>query len=214
MDRENAPPPAPPPTPPAADQVGRFLDDMGAVTERIVRRNLSLWNGMSQSLRQDRYTADAMAADAARTMSAAVDNLNDVWSLWARVPGQGAAAGVATAFLFFARRDDEARTHTPPDPVAIRVPFEDVDDLPEQAQIALSGVDERGVLALQACLSARLQTGRAYLLEPHDVGGLIPGVYNGAVYIDEPARPLATLEVVVQGPAPGGEAHGRGAEVS
>ena len=54
-----------------------------------------------------------------------------------------------------------------------------------------------GALALRACLAARLQPPRAYLLEPHDVKELVPGIYDGAVYLTAPPRPLANLRVIV-----------------
>jgi hypothetical protein len=56
---------------------------------------------------------------------------------------------------------------------------------------------------LRRTLAARRKPGPSYLLEPHDVGELDPGVYDGVVYLTQPFRELANLRVVVQDPAPG-----------
>jgi hypothetical protein len=186
------------------DRVGWFLEDIGIVAQSILRRNLNLWNGVSQNLRQQPYTADALADDAARAIAAGLGNIDDVWSLWTRTPQrERVATGLPTAFLFFPRRALDASTHSPPDPVVIRVPFEDVDDLPQQAEIALGGQPEDGAQLLRDRLTARLQSDRTYLLESFNVKGLKAGVYDGAVYITDPPRALTNLRAVVQGPVPG-----------
>jgi hypothetical protein len=182
----------------AWDRVGQLLGDMGAVTQSIWRRNMVLWTDVSRHLRSDRYTPDEMAADAARALAVAVDNATDIWSLLARIPErEQVAAGLPTAFLYFARRDRGATTHIPPEPVLLRSPSREADDLPDRAQINLNGPSRDGVRALQACLVARLQAPRTYLLEPHDVKRLVPGVYDGLVFLTDPPHPLANLRVIV-----------------
>jgi hypothetical protein len=171
---------------------------MGAVTQTIWRRNMVLWSDVSRHLRSDRYTADEMAADAARALAVAVDNATDIWSILARIPErEQVAAGLPTAFLYFARRDRGATTHIPPEPVLLPCPSQTADDLPDRAQISLNGPSPEGVQALQACLVARLQVPRTYLLEPHDVKRLVPGVYDGLVFLTDPPHPLANLRVIV-----------------
>jgi hypothetical protein len=182
----------------AWDRVGQLLGDMGAVTQTIWRRNMVLWSDVSRHLRSDRYTPEEMAADAARALAVAVDNATDVWSLVARMPErEQVAAGLPTAFLFFTRRDQGATTHIPPEPVLLRAPSGEADDLPDRARISLSGPDRDGVQALETCLAVRLQAPRTYLLEPHGVKRLVPGVYDGLVYLTDPPRPLADLRVIV-----------------
>jgi hypothetical protein len=182
------------------DRVGWFMQDLSAVTQNAVTRNLNLWNDVSARLRDQPYTADAMSADAARAMSAAMSSMDDVWSFLARIPErERVAAGLPTAFLLFGWRDDSSPTHIPPDPVLVRAPAGDTDNLPAQAQIALQGPSDEAVGMLRACLVARLEPGPVYRLEPHDVGDLTPGVYDGIVYLTDPARPLAELRVVVEG---------------
>ena len=181
------------------DRVGWFMQDMSAVTQNVWTRNLSLWNDVSARLRSQTYTADAMAGDAARAMSAAMSTMDDMWSFLARVPErERTAAGLPTAFLLFAWRDETSPTHIPPEPVLVRAPSGDRDNLPAQAQIALQGPGDDAVGMLLACLVARLEPGPVYRLEPHDVGDLTPGVYDGVVYLTDPARPLAELRIVVE----------------
>jgi hypothetical protein len=183
------------------DRVGWFMQDMGTVTQNIWARNLRLWNSVSERLRADRYTADAMADDAAKAMATAMADLDDVWSFWTRVPErERVATALPTAFLLFAWRDETAPTHIPPDPVLIRAPFADGTNLPARAEVALQGPSDEAVDALRACLTVRLETGPAYRIETHDVGELTQGVYDGVVYITDPGRPLAELRVVVEGP--------------
>jgi hypothetical protein len=182
------------------DRVGWFMQDMGAVTQNVWTRNLSLWNSVSARLRTQTYTADAMADDAARAVAAALANMDDIWSVWARAPErERVAATLPTAFLLFAWRGDQTPTHIPPDPVLVRAPFSDAADLPARAQIALQGPSEAAVDRLRACLVARLEPGPAYRLETHDVGDLTPGGYDGIVYLTDPGRPVADLRIVVEG---------------
>jgi hypothetical protein len=204
-------------TEPAAwDRVGRFLEDIGQVTQDVFRRNLELWRAVATGMREDRYTADAMARDAARAMTAAIDNVGDVWELWTRPSEREQVAGdVPSAVLYYQSigllgtalpRTEElpaGPTHSPPDPVRIAVPFRDDRQLPEEAEIALGGPTAEAAAKLRRTLAARRTPGPSYLLEPHDVGELDPGVYDGVVYLTQPFRALANLRVVVQDPAPG-----------
>ena len=56
------------------------------VTQNIWRRNLALWSDVSHHLRADSYTADEMAADAARALAVSLDNATDIWSALVRLP--------------------------------------------------------------------------------------------------------------------------------
>jgi hypothetical protein len=180
------------------DRFGQALGDMGTVTQSIWRRNMVLWSDVSRHLRSDRYTPEEMAADAARALAVAVDNAADIWSLLSRAPErEWVTAGLPTAFLFFARRDQGATTHIPPEPVLLHVPSGEAEDLPDRAQFSLNGPSQDGVQALQTCLAVRLQAPRTYLLEPHDVKRLVPGVYDGLIYLVDPPRPLADLRIIV-----------------
>jgi hypothetical protein len=183
-----------PPEPVAWDRVGQFLQDMATVGQGIAKRNQELWMQVSQNLRQDRYPADAMTTDAARAMSAAMDNLEDVWTWLTRPPErERVAAVIPTVFLRFNRVQKKWSVQ---DPVWIRVPPSlSRDDLPE-AKPYLSG-DPKGTQKLLNCLRVKL-VGRAYLLEVADVKDLVPGVYVGLVAVDD--RPLANLRIVVEDP--------------
>ena len=184
-----------PPEPLAWDRVGQFLQDMATVGQGIAKRNQELWMQVSQNLRQDRYPADAMTTDAARAMSAAMDNLEDVWTWLTRPPERDRVAVVVpTVFLKFQRVDGKWNVQ---DPVWIRVPPSwSRDGLPRDADIYPSG-DQEGAERLRACLSATL-VDKSYLLEVADVKDLVPGVYAGVVAVDD--RPLANLRVVVEPP--------------
>ena len=175
--------------------VGQFLQDMATVGQGIAKRNQELWMTVSQNLRQDRYPADAMTSDAARAMSAAMDNLEDVWALLTRPPERDrVAAVIPTVFLRFMRVHGAWNVQ---DPVWIRVPPAwSRDDLPREAEIYLSG-DPNGTRGLQDCLRVTLAD-KAYLLEVANVKDLVPGVYVGLVAVDD--RPLANLRIVVEDP--------------
>lgn len=189
----------------AWDRVGQILENTGTLGQRVWQRNLTLWNRVSRHLRDDDgYSADDMAADAARAMVTAMDNLNDAWSFLTRPPErERVAATIPTAFLFFDRRDDETAHHLL-DPVLIRVPLGEGEVLPQKALIALDGSSEAGSAALRKSLVAYLDQPGVYRLETYGepTDDLEPGVYNGFVYITEPARPLANLRIVVEGPPP------------
>jgi len=212
----------------AWDRVGQFLQNTGTLGERVIARNLDLWSSVRAHLGQGPYSADAMAADMAKAMVAAQENLEDAWSVMVRPPERERyVQALPTAFLFFNRED--ARTHTLLDPVYIPVPLSDDHALPARAEIALDGTSSeqvkpseaesfgdsspaedrssrKGVEMLLKRLVARLDGGRRYRLESVGVGDeaedLVAGVYDGLVYLKDPALPLANVRVVVEGPPP------------
>jgi hypothetical protein len=178
--------------PPAWDRVGQFLEEMAAVGEGIAKRNRQLWTEISTNLRAEQYPADAMSTDAARAMTAAMDNLEDVWMFLTRPPDrQRVATTLPTVFLRFWPEDEH---WSQPDPVWIRVPYWGRDDLPARASVHLEG-DEALVTPLVRALRVELQ-GSNYLLEVAGAEGLEPGVYTGIVAVGD--RPLANLRIVVE----------------
>jgi len=202
------------------NRVGQFLESTGAVGISIWQRNVDLWNSVSRHMRDDRYTADDVAKDAAKTMTVAMDNLDDMWSLWARVPDrERVAAALPTVFLFF-DRTGKGGAHALVDPVLIRLPATQTEGLPERAEIVLGGqstkrggpAGEEGdnqdnpVDLLLHSLRARLDKAQGYWVETvaddETVAALVAGAYDGFVYLTRPARPLASLRVVVEGPPP------------
>jgi hypothetical protein len=202
------------------NRVGQFLESTGAVGTSVWQRNVDLWNGVSRRMRDDdRYTADDVAKDVAKTMSVAMDNLDDMWSLWTRVPErERVAAALPTVFLFFDRMG-RGGEHALVDPVLIRLPATQTADLPERAEIVLGGQSTRGGAArartsdeetpadkLLRSLRARLDKAQGYWVETiadePKVAALVAGAYDGFVYLTKPARPLASLRVVVEGPPP------------
>jgi|SRR4051794_2800614 hypothetical protein len=190
---------APRDEPAAWDRIGWMLEDMGNLAMDMANRNRLLWNTVSDNLRRGDYTADAMAGDAARAMTTALDNMGDIWSFLTQLPQRDrVAAGLPTAFLLIRWAEDDRRTYIAPDPVSIQVPGGAVADLPEQAEIGLIGPDEHKAEAVRGRLRAYRESRPAYRLEAHDVRGLSPGIYDGLVYLTDPPRPLANLRVVVE----------------
>jgi hypothetical protein len=205
--------------PTAWDRVGQMLGDMAGVGQRMANRNLRLWNDVASHLRAGEYTVNNMTTDIAQSWMAAMDNLDDVWSLWTRVPDrERVATDLPTAFLLF-RPSGRKRTIYPEgrgkdgkevagygvaDPVWIRVP-PGLNEPPPHARIDLSGTDPDGATALSNSLTTALGKGRhAYQLVtsyPPDGVELVPGTYSGVVYVTQPdVRPLANLRVVVEAP--------------
>jgi hypothetical protein len=186
----------------ALDRVGTFFGDMARVTQAVWERNLTLWSEVSSRVREEkRYGADELANDAAQAMVTTIDNLDDIWTFWTRVPErEQVATSVPTAFFLFRAKDDPEAPQALSDPVLIRVPPAELKDLPDGTVISLSG-PQKGLAKMRNCLRVtRKPTG--YLLEPADVGRLTPGVYGGVVYVPEPRpRLLAMLRIVVEGGA-------------
>jgi hypothetical protein len=193
-DEPRTQPPEDPGEPPAWDRVGQFLQDVAAVTGAIAERNKDLWTQVSDRLRADAYPADAMSTDAARAMTTALSNLEDVWTLLTRPPErERVATTLPTAFLVFHYLEGHWSVV---DPVWIRPSYWERDELPDRADIYVHG-DDAGARAVGECLRADRRD-KAYLLGVADVGDLVPGVYTGIVAIGE--RPLADLRIFVAKP--------------
>jgi hypothetical protein len=197
---------------PAWDRVGQFFGDMAAVTQGIWNRNLRLWSTVSDNVRtQKKYGADEMANDAASAMTAAIDNIDDIWTFVSSVPQrQQVATAMPTAFVFLGETDGDGATHALADPVLIRVSPAELKQLPQRATIGLSGHD-KGIRALKRCLRATRAESEGYQLETYGVVDLVPGTYGGVVYLTgPPVRPLADLRIVVEGtPVEYGDERGR-----
>lgn len=231
MTHDETPPTAARDTADAWDRVGQLLQNAGTLGNRVVARNLDLWSSIRAHLSHGPYTADAMAADLASTLATVQENLEDAWSMVLAPPQRERyAQALPTAFLFFDRQD--GTTHTLLDPVYIPVPPNDDRPLPPTAEIALDGtssetaapgrssssdspassgargddLSRRGVSALLERLTARLDGSRRYRLETvgldDEADNLVAGVYDGLVYLKDPALPLANVRVVVEGPPP------------
>jgi hypothetical protein len=200
----------------AWDRIGRILESLGSVTGTVVERNLDVWNDVSTRMQRVDYDTRALVADGARMMTVGWDNAGLLWSALTRPqPRERNAVDLPTAFLFFDRREP-SDDHTLVDPVLIPVPRGETRDLPPRAEIVLGGgsrvaaestgrPEDEGVKALLACLRARWEPGRGYWVETHapiQDTHLVPGAYDGFVYLNRPPRPLATLRIVVDGPPP------------
>jgi hypothetical protein len=186
----------------ALDRVGQFFGDMATVTQSVWERNLTLWSTVSSRVREEKkYGSDELADDAAKAMVTAIDNLDDIWTFWTRVPERlQVATSVPTAFLYFEARDDVEAPYALSDSVLIRVPPGELKALPDRAEIDLSGPQE-GLTNMRKSLHVTRQP-TGYLLEAADVGRLTPGVYGGVVYVPGlHPRLLATLRIVVEGEA-------------
>src|SRR3954447_774902 len=211
----------------AWDRIGQFLQNTGTLGERMIARNLDLWSSVRAHLNQGTYTADAMASDMAKAMVALQENVEDAWSVLATPPERERYVHALPTALLFSNREDRT-PHTLLDPVFIPVSWSDDHELPVTAEIALDGTSSetvepstaaaqdrseasdnssrKGVEALLKRLVARLDGKRRYRLET--VGGgdeaedLVAGVYDGLVYLKNPALPLANVRVVVEGPPP------------
>jgi hypothetical protein len=201
------------------DRVGQYLQGSGLVGQRIADRNLRLWNQVSAHLRSGRYTSDMFLGDAASAVDLAMVSAADVWSGLTRPPErERVAVPMPSAFLFFDRLD--ARTHVLVDPTLVRVPVSDERPLPHEAAIVLSGgppvrqaseeVDPAKkrldpAEKLRSYLVALLAGPGVYridVISREPVVELVPGAYDGLVYITDPPYALANLRVVVEGPPP------------
>jgi hypothetical protein len=205
--------------PTAWDRVGQMLEDMAAVGGRMANRNVTLWTGVAQNLRaKGRYTPEDLTSDLARTWTTAMDNLDDAWTFWTRIPDrERVAADLPTAFLLLrptgAERPSEDEDKKGPagygvdDPVWVRVPPA-LGEPPPEAKIALSGASKDDAAVVESCIRATLAASKtAYRLEfsyPGSAMELEPGTYSGVVYV-EGRRPmaLANLRIVVRDPAKG-----------
>ena len=200
----------------AWDRMGRYMEGVGALGERMVQRNFALWKDVAASLQSGPIDANTLAATSARAMVAVQETMEDVWTAMVEPPQSEMYVQVLpTAFLFFDRvTTDESETrHSLQDPVHIPVSHQRKGDLPATAEIALNGspTDQSAdpaaaVAALTQRLRATLLPGRrAYLLATIDQGEptpLEPGTYDGLVYLIKPSFPLANLRIIVDGPPP------------
>ncbi|MDN5804254.1 MAG: hypothetical protein L0H26_06675 [Microlunatus sp.] len=222
----------------AWDRVGRYMQGMGSVGQRMVQRNLTLWTDVAASLSSGPVDANKLAGSAARAIVAAQETAEDLWTSLAEPPqSQTYVQVLPTAFLFFRHVSSEGshvtseRTndYTLLDPVHIPVTLDRHRDLPDRARIALNGTrfpiapagptradsgsgkpqesDGSAATAADAIvqrLHATLEAGRrSYLLETVTQGSpplLVPGVYDGLVYLPNPPLPLANLRVIVDAP--------------
>ncbi len=197
----------------AWDKVGRYMEGLGAVGERVVQRNFTFWKDVAASLQSGPMDADKLAAATGRALVAAQETAEDVWLSLVEPPQNEVYVQILpTAFLFFDHIAG-SRRHTLLDPVHIPVNPQRKGDLPASAEIALNGGPGDGsARAAEAVgvLTDRLRTSlipgtRSYLLETveqGDVPPLVPGTYDGLVYLTKPSLPLANLRVVVDGPPP------------
>jgi hypothetical protein len=206
----------------AWDRVGRLMQQTAATSQQMSERNLDTWSKVSTSLRKKKYTADDMAKDAATLLTSAMDDMADMLTMWTN--GVGAvneAQAIPTVFLYFGlARRVPARVL---DPVLIEVRPEDWfgRKLPKFAKVAVNGrssvdpdhqhpgrTSRDGVADLLRCLVAR-RVGKSPAYELETVHypdkkhhpGLVPGVYDGVVYLTDPPLLLANLRILVEGAA-------------
>ena len=196
----------------AWDRVGRYMEGLGAVGERLVQRNFTFWKDVASSLQSGPMDADKLAATTARAMVATQETVEDIWMSLVEPPQSEVYVQVLpTAFLFFDQVG--GNRHTLQDPVHIPVHPQRKGDLPESAEIALNGSPtDSSVEAADAVrvLTDRLRTSlipgaRSYLLETVEQGQvppLVPGTYDGLIYLIKPSLPLANLRIIVDGPPP------------
>lgn len=199
----------------AWNRVGVYMETAQATWDRLAKRNFDLWKEVAGTLQGGKVTADTLAANAARALSAAQETMEDLWLTMVEPPQREVYVQVLpTAFLFFDKVEaggDGHDIYTAQDPVHIPVK-QQRDNLPDKAELTLSGNPSRPADATAAikALTERLQVirvrgARSYLLEtitPADADPLVPGTYDGLIYLTEPTLPLANLRVVVEGPPP------------
>jgi hypothetical protein len=198
----------------AWNRVGVYMETAQATWDRLAKRNFDFWKEVAGSVQGGRVTADTLASNAARAMSVAQETLEDLWLTMVEPPQREVFVQVLpTAFLFFDKitTGQDETLYTAQDPVHIPVK-QQRDDLPAKAELTLSGNPSRGGEAADAidALTKRLQVvrvpgSRTYLLEtitPAGARPLVPGTYDGLIYLTKPTLPLANLRVVVEGPPP------------
>lgn len=197
----------------AWNRVGVYMETAQATWDRLAKRNFDFWKEVAGSLQDGKVTADTFAANTARAMSVAQETMEDLWFTLVEPPQREVFVQVLpTAFLFFDKVESGGEpVYTAQDPVHIPV-SQSREGLPDTAELTLSGNPSRGADAATAiqALTRRLQVrrvpgARSYLLEtvtPADVGPLVPGTYDGLIYLTKPTLPLANLRVVVEGPPP------------
>jgi len=197
----------------AWNRVGVYMETAQATWDRLAKRNFDFWKDVAGSVQGGRVTADTFAANTARAMSVAQQTMEDLWLTLVEPPQREVFVQVLpTAFLFFDKVEaGETAVYTAQDPVHIPVK-QQREDLPAAAELTLSGnpSSEADATAAIKALTDRLRVvrvpdARSYLLEtitPAEVGPLVPGTYDGLIYLTKPTLPLANLRVVVEGPPP------------
>lgn len=207
----------------AWDRFGRFLGDSASTASTIAKRNQQVWSEISVNLRKgDDYTANEMAGDLARSLVAAVDTLDDLWSVfWRNTSDQRVAGSIPTVFMLFQAAG--SKVHNVPEHAPIEVDSKyKYEDLPPTAEIRLDFAPAKSELEGAAkmpgqysdavkSLSRRLRARRSddspsYILEATNPDGpdpdgpskLVPGIYYGLVYLPERIIALADLRIVVE----------------
>ena len=201
---------APTPEPMPWDRLGLFWEDLFTVGRTMAQRNLDVWSSMAQNLRKDTYKADDMSTDAAKAMSSAMANVQDLWDLWIRFPErERVATTLPTAFLLFQQNViGDKVLWSCEEPVWLRLPSSSVEQYPPHPEIELTGPDPQVAEALKACLGTELGPSRqAYRLYVKDLKShrllFKPGIYSGSIYVKQPTPCLvANLRIVLEGDAP------------
>lgn len=200
----------------AWNRVGVYMETIQETWDRLARRNFDFWKDVASSLKTGPVDADKLAANSARAMTVAQQTMEDLWLTMVEPPQREVYVQVLpTAFLFFDKVTDAEgnQRYTGQDPVHIPVKHQRRGELPVTAEITLSGspVDPTAnaadaIQALTDRLVATRQPGtRSYLLQTithADARPLVPGTYDGLIYLIRPTLPLANLRVVVEGPPP------------
>ena len=184
----------------AWDRVGRFFEDLVRAGEAVSKRNLALWSSVSQNIRTNDYGADHLARDTAKALAAALDNVDDIWTTLTRTPQRDEVAGaLPDVFVYFALKEGAVRAHGLAGPVWIDLPPQEVEDLPDRAEVSVFGPED-GITALEKRFRVTRVVPRGYKVEAVQLDGeqLTPGFYGGVVYLTDPVRPLASLRVVVE----------------
>lgn len=199
----------------AWNRVGSYMETVQATWDRLAKRNFEFWKDVAGSLQEGRVTADTFAANTAKAMVVAQETMEDVWLTLVEPPQREVYVQVLpTAFLFFDKisTDHGGVSYTAQDPVHIPVKHQR-DDLPDTAELTLTGnptTNDADPAAAIAALTQRLRVtriprARTYLLEtitPAEPDDLVPGTYDGLIYLIKPTLPLANLRIVVEGPPP------------
>lgn len=196
----------------AWDRVGSAMGAAGEVATSIGRRNIDVWNAVAANVRKRNYTADDMAADAARAMTAAMDSVRDLWTVLTTPPfgPTQQAPSVETRTLFF---QPPAGGGDPPRYVvtglvpSIPLPGDIAPATPE-VSIRVTGPDQDTVKELERCITGVATTDGQLELGTQDVGTLKEGLYQGIVYVDADSQPrlVAQLLIAVEPARPGSPA--------
>ena len=168
--------------------------------ETVSKRNLALWSSVSQNIRTKEYGADNLARDTAKALAAALDNFDDIWTTLTRTPQRDEVAGAMPGvFVYFALKEGAVRAHGLAGPVWIDLPPQEVEDLPDRAEVSVFGPED-GIGALEKRFRVTRVVPGGYKVEAVQLDGeqLTPGFYSGVVYLTDPVRPLATGGVVVE----------------